>query len=162
MNACLDHRGEVFIPELNRTFKCPPTFRIFACQNPLQQGGGRKGLPKSFLNRFAKVYMEALEASDLLFIAQALHPAIPAPSLRKMIAFNERMREDTMVGRKFGQAGAPWEFNLRDVLRWCQLITPGHHHQPQHRFHTHTKLPQEGMFEKNKVGTPLVAATQFV
>ena len=116
-------------------------------------------MPKSFLNRFAKVYMEALEASDLLFIAQALHPAIPAASLRKMIAFNERMREDTMVGRKFGQAGAPWEFNLRDVLRWCQLITPGHH-QPQHRFCTHT-FPQEGILEKN-CGVPLVAAMQFV
>lgn len=29
--------------------------RIFACQNPLQQGGGRKGLPKSFVNRFTQV-----------------------------------------------------------------------------------------------------------
>lgn len=29
--------------------------RLFACQNPLNQGGGRKGLPKSFLNRFTQV-----------------------------------------------------------------------------------------------------------
>jgi midasin len=37
LNACLDHRAEVFIPELGRTFKCPPTFRVFAAQNPLGQ-----------------------------------------------------------------------------------------------------------------------------
>lgn len=29
--------------------------KFFACQNPLNQGGGRKGLPKSFLNRFTQV-----------------------------------------------------------------------------------------------------------
>ncbi|KAF3780443.1 Midasin [Nymphaea thermarum] len=73
LNAILDHRAEVYIPELGLTFKCPPTFRVFACQNPTYQGGGRKGLPRSFLNRFTK-------------------------------------------------SGSPWEFNLRDVLRACQLI----------------------------------------
>eukprot|EP00897_Mesotaenium_endlicherianum_P007207 jgi/Mesen1/6514/ME000332S05520 len=130
LNACLDHRGEVFIPELGKTFRCPPTFRIFACQNPLQQGGGRKGLPKSFLNRFTKVYVEALEASDLLFIARALHPRIGVRALSRMIAFNERMRVDTMVARRFGHAGAPWEFNLRDVLRWCELISTDPPHSP--------------------------------
>ncbi|KAJ4968280.1 hypothetical protein NE237_014981 [Protea cynaroides] len=56
----LDHRAEVFIPELGCTFKCTPSFRVFACQNPSSQGGGRKGLPKSFLNRFTK----ALEMAD--------------------------------------------------------------------------------------------------
>lgn len=58
LNSCLDHRTEVYIPELDRTFHPPPSFRIFACQNPLQQGGGRKGLPKSFLNRFIKVILQ--------------------------------------------------------------------------------------------------------
>ena len=38
------------------TFKVQPDkTRLFACQNPLHQGGGRKGLPKSFLNRFTQV-----------------------------------------------------------------------------------------------------------
>lgn len=43
------------MPELAASFECPPSFRVFGCQNPLQQGGGRKGLPKSFLNRFTQV-----------------------------------------------------------------------------------------------------------
>lgn len=57
LNACLDHRGEVYIPELGRTFHIQHgQTRIFACQNPLNQGGGRKGLPRSFLNRFTQVH----------------------------------------------------------------------------------------------------------
>ena len=43
LNAALDHRAEVFVPELGETFRCPPTFRVFAAQNPVQEGGGRKG-----------------------------------------------------------------------------------------------------------------------
>jgi midasin len=55
LNAILDHRATVYIPELNQSFACPASFRVFACQNPTAQGGGRKGLPKSFLNRFTQV-----------------------------------------------------------------------------------------------------------
>lgn len=32
LNSCLDHRSSVYIPELNRTFDCPSSFRVFACQ----------------------------------------------------------------------------------------------------------------------------------
>lgn len=65
----LDHRAEVFIPELARSFHCPSSFRLFAAQNPVQEGGGRRGLPKSFLNRFSRVHVELLQPSDLSFIA---------------------------------------------------------------------------------------------
>lgn len=65
LNAILDHRAEVYIPELNQMFSCPPSFRVFACQNPSSQGGGRKGLPKSFLNRFTKVFTKMLNPSKI-------------------------------------------------------------------------------------------------
>ena len=48
LNACFDHRSEVFISELGQTISCPPTFRVFCAQNPMAEGGGRKGLPQSF------------------------------------------------------------------------------------------------------------------
>ncbi|KAL4440107.1 hypothetical protein ABPG75_003108 [Micractinium tetrahymenae] len=121
LNAVLDHRAEVFIPELNRTFRCPPTFRVFGAQNPLQEGGGRKGLPKSFLNRFTRVHVELLQQTDLLFIASALHPRIPAASLARMVAALQRLHHDANVSRVFAGAGGPWELNLRDLLRWCEL-----------------------------------------
>lgn len=60
LNAILDHRKTVYIPELDQEFKCHPDFCIFACQNPIEHGIGRKNLPKSFLNRFTKIYLEDL------------------------------------------------------------------------------------------------------
>ncbi|KAK9734478.1 hypothetical protein RND81_04G142700 [Saponaria officinalis] len=122
LNAILDYRAEVFIPELGRSFKCPSSFRVFACQNPTHQGGGRKGLPKSFLNRFTKVYVDELSEKDHHFICRSLFPAIPESILSKLILFNKRLYEETMVHRKFAVEGSPWEFNLRDVIRSCQII----------------------------------------
>ena len=44
LNACLDHRGEIFVAELGKTFEVnKENTRIFACQNPYGQGGARKG-----------------------------------------------------------------------------------------------------------------------
>ncbi|KAI4355485.1 hypothetical protein L6164_004254 [Bauhinia variegata] len=125
LNAILDHRAEVFIPELGHTYKCPPSFRVFACQNPSHQGGGRKGLPRSFLNRFTKVYVDELVEDDYIFICRSLYPAISRPLLSKLILFNRRMHEDIMLHHKFAKDGFPWEFNLRDVIRSCQLIQDG-------------------------------------
>eukprot|EP00775_Hariotina_reticulata_P010385 gene10385-10543_t len=50
LNGLLDHRQALFVPELSQSFRAHTNFRLFAAQNPLQEGGGRKGLPKSFLN----------------------------------------------------------------------------------------------------------------
>ncbi len=120
LNACLDHRAEVYLPELGQTFACPPSFRIFAAQNPLHQGGGRKGLPASFLNRFTSVRVEELNGEDLLFIALAAYPDIGEDLLRRMIDFNVAVHYH--VTNVFALAGRPWEFNLRDVFRWCELM----------------------------------------
>lgn len=62
LNACLDHRGEIYIPELGMSFPVQhEKTKIFGCQNPFTQGGGRKGLPKSFLNRFTQVSIKDLK-----------------------------------------------------------------------------------------------------
>ena len=122
LNAVLDHRAEVFVPELGQTFRCPPTFRVFAAQNPVQEGGGRKGLPKSFLNRFTRVHVEPMCAEDLNHISRALHPGIPAESVSSMVRFNATLANAASTpGGSFARAGSPWEFNLRDILRWCDL-----------------------------------------
>eukprot|EP00979_Chaetoceros_neogracilis_P011124 scaffold2695_cov256-Chaetoceros_neogracile.AAC.6 len=122
LNSILDHRASVYIPELDQTFDCPPTFRIFAAQNPLAQGGGRKGLPKSFLNRFTKVYVEALTKDDLKGIVSSKFPMLPASLVESIVRFNNCVQED-IENRLYGQLGSPWEFNLRDVFRWCDLIS---------------------------------------
>ncbi|WRT64694.1 uncharacterized protein IL334_001628 [Kwoniella shivajii] len=122
LNAVLDHRGTVYIPELGKSFDRHPKFRVFAAQNPLQQGGGRKGLPKSFLNRFTKVYLQEHTSEDLMIICRDLHP-LPTNIIEKMIIFNEEMRQQTMITRTIGREGSPWEFNLRDLFRWFNLLS---------------------------------------
>lgn len=137
LNAVLDHRGSVYIPELGRSFTRHPEFRIFAAQNPLSQGGGRKGLPKSFVNRFTKVYIEELTPGDLLLVCQHLFPSINADVLQAMISFNTTLNESITVKRMFAQQGYPWEFNLRDVIRWATLLsTSGVGQDPYEYLHT--------------------------
>jgi midasin len=122
LNAVLDHRGTVYVPELGRSFSRHPSFRIFAAQNPIQQGGGRKGLPKSFVNRFTKVFVDPLTPADLLQISKHMFPNYPEDWLQRMILYNSRLEEEISVKHSFGRNGSPWEFNLRDVFRWGVLL----------------------------------------
>ncbi|AET39337.1 AAA family ATPase midasin Ecym_4273 [Eremothecium cymbalariae DBVPG len=122
LNACLDHRGEVYIPELDKSFIRHPNFMVFAAQNPQYQGGGRKGLPKSFINRFSVVYMDTLTADDLLLISKHLYPNISSDTCKKMIKVISSLEDEVTNRKMWGSAGAPWEFNLRDTLRWLRLL----------------------------------------
>lgn len=129
LNAILDHRGEVYIPELNKTFKLAQQTRIFATQNPHRQGGGRKGLPQSFLNRFTKVYLRKLEKHDLQHVIshnfgflEDIKMLKDFKLLERMVEFSERV-EQGITNLEFGYKGGPFEANLRDILRWCELIT---------------------------------------
>ncbi|XP_053661924.1 midasin [Anopheles marshallii] len=157
LNAILDHRGEVYIAELNKTFHLGKRTRIFAAQNPLRQGGGRKGLPQSFLNRFTKVYLRKLERRDLLHVVHgkyaekfdalgerlmkgkgfemsqssvvsyfehrdtASDERLKFDLAEKMVVFSERL-ECGLANLEFGYKGGPFEANLRDILRWCELF----------------------------------------
>lgn len=122
LNACLDHRGEIFIPELAKTFTVKPGTRFFACQNPLKQGGSRRGLPKSFLNRFIQVYINELNNQDLLLILREQFPQLSNNDrLEKMVTFNMRVVKE-IDNHNLGNKGAPWEYNLRDMTRWCEAV----------------------------------------
>uniref|UniRef100_A0A674DWW2 Midasin n=1 Tax=Salmo trutta TaxID=8032 RepID=A0A674DWW2_SALTR len=137
LNACFDHRAEIYIPELGMSFQVQhEKTKIFGCQNPFTQGGGRKGLPKSFLNRFTQVFVDQLTSEDMEFIGDSIFPNIDNQIISKMVQFNNRLVLDVSVERKWGQKGGPWEFNLRDMFRWCQLMqtdqSPGFFNPGQH------------------------------
>lgn len=133
LNACLDHRGEIFVPELNKTFKIhesgsnPSCTRIFACQNPLRQGGARKGLPKSFLNRFTQVYVDALAGEDMEFILRNQWPLLSPALVKVMTSFAMSLHQAVCVRLEFGTRGAPWDFNLRDLMRWAEIAHEDYH-----------------------------------
>ena len=133
LNAALDHRGEIYLPELNRTFNISNKnganmTRIFGCQNPPRDGGQRKNLPKSFLNRFIKVYLNDYTASDLVAICEERFPCLADKShnslLLKVVAFVVEVQNELTgkSSKQWGTIGSPWYFNLRDILRWCTGI----------------------------------------
>uniref|UniRef100_A0A1X7SLP1 Midasin AAA lid domain-containing protein n=1 Tax=Amphimedon queenslandica TaxID=400682 RepID=A0A1X7SLP1_AMPQE len=93
LNAVLDHRGE----------------------NPVTQGGGRKGLPLSFVNRFTQVYLEPMSNSDLVFITCSIYPDMDKETVQRMVQFNNKVHE-------YCGSSSLWEFNLRDILRWSEVI----------------------------------------
>ncbi|OJD30296.1 midasin [Diplodia corticola] len=122
LNACLDHRGEVYISELDQTFHQNPGFRVFAAQNPHHQGGGRKGLPASFVNRFTVVYADVFRLEDLITICKQNFPNTTERDIETLTGFISEL-DSQVANRRFGALGGPWEFNLRDTLRWLQLLT---------------------------------------
>uniref|UniRef100_A0A3Q2D7A0 Midasin n=1 Tax=Cyprinodon variegatus TaxID=28743 RepID=A0A3Q2D7A0_CYPVA len=92
LNACFDHRAEIYIPELGMSFQVQhEKTKIFGCQNPFTQGGGRKGLPKSFLNRFTQVFVDQLTSKDMEFIGNSIFPSIDTEIIGKMVEFNNRV-----------------------------------------------------------------------
>jgi midasin len=123
LNACLDHRAEAYIAELDQTFRRHPNFRLFAAQNPHHQGGGRKGLPASFVNRFTVVYADVFRPLDLLTICKQVFPELSDERITSLTKFVLQLDTDVTHSHRFGAQGSPWEFNLRDTLRWFQLLT---------------------------------------
>lgn len=65
LNSILDHRREIFIPELGSSVGVDTECRIFGVQNAMSCGGGRRGLPMSFLNRFIKLYFGELNVNEI-------------------------------------------------------------------------------------------------
>uniref|UniRef100_A0A1I7ZW85 AAA domain-containing protein n=1 Tax=Steinernema glaseri TaxID=37863 RepID=A0A1I7ZW85_9BILA len=121
LNSCFDHRKQLYIAELNRTFdidtrKC----RFFACQNPRSQGGNRRALPKSFVNRFVSIYTEELTESDERLILEKAFPEIETDRIAQMVDINQKIRSSMDAG--WQMKGAPFEFNLRDLIRWAEIV----------------------------------------
>ncbi|OAF71458.1 hypothetical protein A3Q56_00777 [Intoshia linei] len=117
LNACLDHRGCVYIPEIDKSFVLDRTKTfIFACQNPQKCGDGRKGLPKSFKNRFMSVYMTSLTNDDYEYILFDSFRNVDKKMIKKMVQFNFNF---SIIVKKFNLT---IDCNLRDLFRWCTLV----------------------------------------
>lgn len=66
--------------------------------------------------------------------AGVLHPSVSEAIRRRMVTFLSQLHHSANVVKSFGTAGGPWDFNLRDLLRWCQLAASSvPHHAGAHR-----------------------------
>ncbi|OJJ80494.1 AAA family ATPase midasin [Aspergillus glaucus CBS 516.65] len=134
LNSCLDHRQLVYVAELDQTFKRHPNFVLFAAQNPHHQGGGRKGLPASFVNRFTVVYADSFTDTDLKRISARLFPGSPQVQTDRLVDFVSLLNIAITQERRLGAVGGPWEVNLRDIQRWLQLADRGDLQIPTNNF----------------------------
>lgn len=66
------------------------------------------------------MYVKPLEESDVLAICGHRFPGLPSESISAMTRSLERLRHEVEDARSIGIAGAPWQLNLRDLLRWCE------------------------------------------
>ncbi|KAL8796326.1 MAG: hypothetical protein Q9195_001233 [Heterodermia aff. obscurata] len=123
LNACLDHRGQIYVSELDQTFFRHDDFVLFAAQNPRKQGGGRKGLPASFVDRFTVVYIEDFRPDDLLIICSQAFQNCASQLITQVVESIITVSAYLQDNPKFGLHGGPWQFNLRDAFRWLQLLT---------------------------------------
>ena len=128
LNAILDHRRTVYVPELNREFECHPDFFVFACQNPSTSSssvGGRKTLPKSFLNRFNKIYLEELTHDDYACIlgrSTQRSAELAALDVDRVLLFSQAV--ESILKRERGLSAASADegaVNLRDLNRLLRL-----------------------------------------
>jgi midasin len=101
----------------------------------MTEGGGRKGLPQSFLSRFSRVFFTEMTDSDMLYIAESNFSQhlekysisenfsiILLSILPNVVLYVRKLQEDVDNGYYGRDGGAPWEFNLRDVLRCLNLV----------------------------------------
>ena len=78
-------------------------------------------MPQSFLNRFTRVYAEPLNIVDMQDILSHIHPEVPMKYIEGIVHYTTSLHHASAVARTMGREGAPWEFNLRDAMRWCEV-----------------------------------------
>ncbi|KFM76670.1 Midasin, partial [Stegodyphus mimosarum] len=66
--------------------------------------------------------MKPMEPTDFEFIATHVFSSISPQLISAMIKFNHELHSEVNVKRLWGQDGYPWEFNLRDIFRWCEAM----------------------------------------
>ncbi|KAK6587902.1 hypothetical protein RS030_81186 [Cryptosporidium xiaoi] len=124
LNSIMDHRRNIYIPEIGQTIICHENFRIFATQNPVKTGNsGRKGLPQSFLNRFVKINVNRLSVDDYYIICNHL---FGNNSYLTKVIINlciEITREiQSLSNNRVFNDNTCWEWNLRDLIRLFRFI----------------------------------------
>lgn len=62
-------------------------------------------------------------SSTLLVFAGTSFSGIPSALLTKMVDMLYELHLAVNIEHRFGGLGGPWEFNLRDLIRWCHLMT---------------------------------------
>ncbi|CAD8184490.1 unnamed protein product [Paramecium pentaurelia] len=97
LNSILDHRREIFIPELGQIIQVHQDCKLFAIQNPMTCGEGRKGLPLSFLNRFIKIEFQKYSEEFKVQICPSINLPLAALNMYNLLSFNQALRDKLLI-----------------------------------------------------------------
>jgi MoxR-like ATPase len=111
LNAVLDHRRLLQVPELGICISAAEGFRFFGTQNPAGESVGRRPLPRSFLNRFWCLSFEPYGLEDYEQVLQSRFPALGSAACRFLSHWWPEQVQRTIDRRA----------NLRDILRLATL-----------------------------------------
>jgi len=66
--------------------------------------------------------MDPLSLTDLEWILHSSYPTLTPHIVRLMSTFADSLGRAVNELGLFGSKGSPWDFNLRDLLRWASLV----------------------------------------
>ena len=94
------------------------------------------------------------QLDTVLKYGQNMKEIITKPGLTKI----KKRSLQVCVDKKWGTRGSPWEFNLRDTRRWCDLISSYPHVQPSFFIHTLYTSKFRSPSDRDKVGFAFCAS----
>ena len=98
---------------------------MFACQNPSQSAAstsGRKTLPKSFLNRFTKIYLNELTTEDYrVILASIAGEYFPEAEQIEWLLNMTQEIEQTCRSMQFTSESS--SVNMRDLSRFIKMYS---------------------------------------
>lgn len=69
------------------------------------------------------MYLTELSSDDLSLICRSQHPELDPALVSEAVSFSQQLSRETCLEKTWGYSGSPWQFNLRDLLRFCQAIS---------------------------------------
>ena len=148
--------------------------RIFATMNPVNIGGGRSKLPRSIENLFAIVKLEEYDSEELYMIIEDLFKNaiskhyLNKNHLKELYALHKEIKEK-YSRREIGRHGGPYEFNLREISKFKDILENNAEDQIDHfKFMVDVSDELNTKFEDSDITTlsirkfaDLVYASQF-
>jgi len=111
--------------------------RVFAAINPAKIGGGRNQLPRSIKSLFASVKLEEYQDQELrvimtkIFEKELSERSVEVSQLAQIFKLHQNVRADVASG-KIGKTSGPYEFNLRDLTKFKDLLHGNFRDQQHH------------------------------
>ncbi|CAF0915731.1 unnamed protein product [Brachionus calyciflorus] len=150
----VDRNNEHFIVPVSHEKICLKEIRFFATMNPAIIGGGRNKLPRSIENMFVSVKLEEFDQEEMfsivldLFYEAIQRKFVTVDQLKTIFQLHFDIKEN-YIQRKIGRHGGPYEFNLRELIKFRDLLINNAEDQILH----HSLFTNKNKcFEKN-IGT---------